>query len=477
MIDDARGASPDRGAYERLVEAYDEMSLIFGLAERLSMRRAEPDVLRLLLEIVAQVVPLRDSAVLWKRDGAFELAMPVAGPLGRAVEVAVSDGAIDWALAQERAVPGPARGRQLCLIHLPLVGLGGSIGVVVLRVDSKVSEIRAHQLRTLSLLGRHAAGAIESARLYQSIEEQNAALKELSADLEVSRLKLERWSSELETQVAERTAELQSAHELLRTQHEDLRKAHQAQDQVNLRLQEVDRLKSEFLQTISHELKTPLNAIIGYAEVLLDGIAGSLNETQRHHSENIRVSGRHLLGLIVELLDLTSVEAGRVDLRRQEFRLGTALREALAFVGPCMEGKRLSLETHGMERTGIIRADEAKIRQIVGNLLQNAATFTPEGGTLALRLEVESGEAGDVAHLIVSDDGPGIPAEATEVIFERFSRLEPSVAGGTGLGLYISRRLAELHGGEVWAVSPADRPVARPLGPGTSFHVRLPWLT
>jgi len=462
------------------------MSSVFALAERLSMRREEPEVVEVLLELIGRLVSFDDVAVLWLDNEGRALEPSSSsdpGPrLRKAVRKAVEDGYIRWAVARERVISDPDPDGEGAFFFLPLVGPGGGLGIVAIEVRGAAAELHKYQLGALALLMSHGAIAIENARLYQSVQEQFRELVVLSGDLERSKEDLSRWGEYLERQVESRTRELRDAHKKLQEQHEQLIEAHREQDRANERLLELDRLKSEFLQTVSHELKTPLNAIIGYSEVLLDGIAGGLSQPQENHTRKINQSARHLLALIVELLDLTRMEAGRVRLNRSRFDIARAISAAMAVVTPAAHQRAVDLNFVHDGDPGQLDADEAKIRQIAINLLQNAVNYTSEGGDVIVgveRTDSVSPDAppvtdGPVVRLYVSDNGRGVAPEAQERIFDRFTRLDPTAGAGTGLGLAITWRLAELHGGQVWVISPGDRPPAGKKGPGATFYVAIP---
>ena len=195
--------------------------------------------------------------------------------------------------------------------------------------------------------------------------------------------------------------------------------------------------KSEFLANMSHELRTPLNAIIGFSEVLTERMFGDLNEKQEEYLKDIYASGTHLLSLINDILDLSKIEAGRMELELTDFDLPQALDNALILVRERAGRRSITLETSVDERLGEVRADERKIRQVVLNLLSNAIKFTPEGG----RIEVRAVPVGGSVEVSVSDTGVGIAPEDHDAVFEEFRQVGTSAAKqeGTGLGLALSR--------------------------------------
>jgi two-component system, NtrC family, sensor kinase len=222
--------------------------------------------------------------------------------------------------------------------------------------------------------------------------------------------------------------------------------------------------KSEFLANMSHELRTPLNAIIGFSEVLTDRMFGELNEKQEEYLKDIYASGTHLLSLINDILDLSKIEAGRMELELTDFHLPTALDNALMLVRERAGRRNITLQTSVDERLGEARADERKIRQVVLNLLSNAIKFTPEGGQIEVRAVPVDGSV----EVSVSDTGVGIAPEDQEAVFEEFRQVGTAErkAEGTGLGLTLCRKFIELHGGRIWVKSQ--------VGSGSTFTFTIP---
>ena len=229
-------------------------------------------------------------------------------------------------------------------------------------------------------------------------------------------------------------------------------------------LEVASRHKSEFLASMSHELRTPLNAVIGFSEVLLDRMFGELNDRQDEYVRDIWNSGRHLLELLNEVLDLSKVEAGQMTLEPATFRVADVLDHALSLVREraTAHGIALGLQVH--DEVGSVHADELRFKQVVLNLLSNAVKFTPDGG----RVDVEARTVGDELVVTVKDTGVGIPPEDRERIFESFQQGGRGVAReeGTGLGLTLSRRIVELFGGRLWLESE--------LGSGSTFGFAIP---
>ena len=241
-------------------------------------------------------------------------------------------------------------------------------------------------------------------------------------------------------------------------------------------LEEVSRHKSAFLASMSHELRTPLNAIIGFAEVLLDENLSPSPEERREFLEHVLNSGRHLLGLINEVLDLSKIEAGRMELRRSRMDVGGLIEEVAGSLRPLAETKGIHLTRQVPDGLPFVSADQAKMRQVLLNLAGNAVKFTLPGGTIAIRAERSgnpqasegTGAQGRWVEISVADTGIGIPAEHQERIFLEFERV-PGAEGkeqGTGLGLAIARRFVELHGGAIRVKSSP--------GHGSTFTFTLP---
>jgi len=222
--------------------------------------------------------------------------------------------------------------------------------------------------------------------------------------------------------------------------------------------------KSEFLANMSHELRTPLNAIIGFSEVLSERLFGEMNEKQSEYVRDITESGRHLLSLINEILDLSKIEAGRMELDLAEFDLGTAIGNTLTLVRERAERRGIRLSCAIDDEVTTIHADERKVKQVLLNLLSNALKFTPEGGAIEITTRV----ADVMVEVSVTDTGVGIAPEDLETVFDEFRQVGSASKKieGTGLGLAISRKFVELHGGRIRVTSTP--------GTGSTFAFTLP---
>lgn len=233
----------------------------------------------------------------------------------------------------------------------------------------------------------------------------------------------------------------------------------------NEELTHLDELKSDFMATMSHELRTPLTSIIGYSDMMLAGMTGELNEKQTGFAESILQSGETLLGLINDILDLTKIEAGRLELNYETVDLRAALLGVLPVVKPRAQDKRIRISTFLPTDLSPVWADPGKLNQILLNLLTNGVKYTHENGSVS----VEARPQGDLVEIWVTDTGIGISKEDQERVFQRFTQVDSSATrtqGGTGLGLAITKELVELHGGTLRVQSK--------LGKGSSFIFTMP---
>lgn len=234
--------------------------------------------------------------------------------------------------------------------------------------------------------------------------------------------------------------------------------------ELNSKIASASSAKSQFLANMSHEFRTPLNAIIGFTEVLQDQIPGPLNADQLEYLGDIHDGGQLLLRLINDVLDLSKVEAGRLELFYETFPVAQTIRETIASMRGLAKKKGLSIEINLPPDLGLITADKIRFKQVLYNLLSNAVKFTDKGG-----VTVSAKIAQDCLNLTVADTGIGIRAEDLERIFVEFSQVDSSHTRryeGTGLGLALSRRLIEAHGGKIWIESA--------IGVGSTLHVELP---
>jgi signal transduction histidine kinase len=227
----------------------------------------------------------------------------------------------------------------------------------------------------------------------------------------------------------------------------------------------VSQHKSQFVANMSHELRTPLNAIIGITEMLQEDARDANREEEFEPLDRVVRAARHLLALINDILDLSKVEAGRLELELSRFHLPTAVDSAVTFVRERANRRGITLDVSLDTSVGVILGDERKIRQILLNLLSNAVKFTPEGG----RISVAATGADGVVAIAVSDTGVGIAPEDQAAVFEEFRQVGRDNARkqeGTGLGLALAKKLVELHGGRIW--------VRSEVGKGSTFTVTIP---
>lgn len=234
-------------------------------------------------------------------------------------------------------------------------------------------------------------------------------------------------------------------------------------------MREIDRLKSQFLANMSHELRTPLNSIIGFSRVILKGIDGPINDMQKQDLDAIYSSGQHLLEMINSILDLSKIEAGKMELSIEEIQLNELIASVISTAMGLVKEKPITIINKVPENTPTVHADRTRVRQILLNLLQNAAKFTDEGSITVNLVEEISGLGAPIVVISVTDTGMGISAEDQQKLFEPFSQVDDSPTrktGGSGLGLSISRRLVEMQGGDIWLESAE--------GAGSTFFFSLP---
>src|SRR5438105_4592279 len=313
-----------------------------------------------------------------------------------------------------RGAANARAGGYHAVVVAPLLRDGVAIGTIGLR-RSEARSFNDHEIGALETFAAQAVVAIENVRLFNEIREK-------SGQLEVA----------------------------------------------NQELASASRHKSEFLANMSHELRTPLNAIIGFSDVLGQRLFGELNERQAEYTQDIASSGRHLLDLVNEILDLSKVEAGRMELEPGEFDLADTIRGTLSFVRERAARHSIELTDEAPDDLGSVVADERKVRQVLLNLLSNAVKFTPDGGTIVVRARRAEGEV----EVSVRDTGIGIAPEDQAKVFDEFQQVGKAndrSREGTGLGLTLAKRFIELHGGRIWVESE--------VGKGTTFTFAMPLTT
>jgi signal transduction histidine kinase/CheY-like chemotaxis protein len=276
------------------------------------------------------------------------------------------------------------------------------------------------------------------------------AFNEMLGQIQEREEALRKVHDELEKRVQARTAELGAANKALELQNREVERA--------------TRLKSKFLASMSHELRTPLNAIVGFSDLLAEQTAGQLNDKQKRFVNHIKQGSSHLLQLINDILDLSKIEAGQLELRCEDFKVKDALPEVLSTIRPLAMAKNIQVR-HTMETDWAVYADRVRFKQILYNLISNAVKFTPKEG----RIDIDCHEDGNSVRISVTDTGIGIRPEDQAVIFEEFRQVEgaaDTAQEGTGLGLAITKRLVEQQGGKI-AVESSP-------GKGSRFTFTLP---
>ncbi|HEY3064086.1 MAG TPA: ATP-binding protein [Chloroflexota bacterium] len=320
---------------------------------------------------------------------------------------------------------------------LLVLGLGLSVVASLILARRMVTPIQALQTGAM----RIGAGALD-----QRIEVRTGdELEALAGEFNQMAAQLRESYTNLEQKVDVRTRDLALALDALAT---------------------ANRHKSAFLASMSHELRTPLNAIIGFSDVLAEKLFGELNARQERYVQHILASGRHLLALINDILDLSKVEAGKMELDLSDFTVAEALENGLTMVRERANQHQIGLTLEIEPTIGSIQADERKVKQVMFNLLSNAVKFTPDGGQVRVIARAEDGHL----HVAVRDTGIGIAPQDRARIFEEFQQVGPGILRareGTGLGLTLSRRFVELHGGQLWVEDSAP-------GQGSTFTFTLP---
>ncbi len=326
--------------------------------------------------------------------------------------------------ARPQPAPAGADG-PLAVVAVPIVLRGEAIGVIALHQVGLPRYWRPAEVALVEEVASELAIAISNARLYQSVEEA---------------------SRELATKISE--------------------------------LERANRMKAQFLANMSHELRTPLNSIIGFSEMLLAGAMGALTTEMQDALDTVARNGRHLLGLVNDILDLSKVDAGRMDLHLVVADVRRLIPDVLAGMESLVQAKGLRIAVELADGPLVVRADEMRIRQVLYNLLSNAVKFTPAGGAIAVRAQATRAPLPphggnpverDAVRVAVTDTGIGIADADLPRLFEEFSQLDATFARrheGTGLGLSLVKRFVELHGGRIGVESA--------LGSGSTFWVELP---
>ena len=361
------------------------------------------------------------------------LPMSIIGYVRRTGEsVILADAAASGYAADDYIV----RRQPRSVLCLPIVRQAGVVGLLYLENNLTAGAFTAHTLMTLELLAAQAAISLESASLYADLRKENADRRRAEAELRQHR-------EHLEELVARRTEELTAA---------------------KARAEEADRLKSFFLATMSHELRTPLNSIIGFTGIMLQGMVGPLSDEQQLQLGMVKGSARHLLDLINDILDLSKIEAGQVEIRPELFDLRALIDKTIRLLKPLAGKKALQLTAEVPSEAGLLVSDPRRVEQILLNLVNNAIKFT-EQGHVRITCRLSDGSL----MTSVTDTGIGIKPENMDKLFVTFRQLDDTSERkheGTGLGLSICRKLANLLGGEILVESIWGR--------GSSFTLVLP---
>jgi signal transduction histidine kinase/PAS domain-containing protein len=420
-----RNVTDLRRATEQIEENYQKLRVAEAAA------RAERDRLNLIIDSVADPILVTDQsgATVLMNAPAEELFTVLPGAEGHAQRIVQANDAhfssfISGLLLGETG-PGETRRGEVNLTN-PRTGEQVPVEAICGKVLTEAGELTA----VVTIL-HDRREALERVRLYEQ---------------------LKTVSNELQMRVEAATTELSTQNELLRRQA--------------LELEQASRLKSQFLANMSHEFRTPLNAILGYTQMLLQGVSGEVKTPIRRQLQRIDSNGRHLLTIINEILDITRIEAGRMPMQVSEFDLNAVVPEVMAELDPVIARSSLTVTTLLGPHPLAVRSDRQKVKQILVNLFSNALKFTPHGG---VEIAVSLDPVGRMVSVAVTDTGIGIAPEHHEKVFEDFRQVDDSPSrpyGGTGLGLAICRRLALALGGRISLRST--------LGQGSTFTLTIP---
>ncbi|HYZ84655.1 MAG TPA: ATP-binding protein, partial [Bryobacteraceae bacterium] len=319
-----------------------------------------------------------------------------------------------------------------------------------------IEPLQANGTHELELRLRRKSGEHFYAHLSLSLlrEENGMPVGVIGYALDITQRKMaesevRRLNAALEQRITERTAQLADANNQLAERNKQLAQA--------------SRMKSEFLARMSHELRTPLNSIAGFSELLAEADEGPLSQTYSDYVRHVHEGAQHLMALLNDILDLSRIEAGRIELRSEIFAAGEAISDVLSVTSALAEAKRIDLKSEVSTQLHVI-GDPVRFKQILYNLISNAVKFTPAGGSARVAAQTYDGGL----RFSVSDTGIGIPREEHDSIFREFHQLGPPTTGrdGSGLGLSITKRLVELHGGRIWVESAP--------GEGSRFYFTMP---
>jgi signal transduction histidine kinase len=414
-----------RRATEQIEENYQRLRVLEAAA------RTERDRLNLIIDSVADPIIVTDptgETVLMNAPAEELFTFPLGAPESAERNVQANDAHfssfISGLLLGETG-PGEIRRGEIGLLS-PTTSEINPVEAIAGKVMTESGELTA----VVTIL-HDRREALERARLYEQLK--------LASD-------------ELQARVQAATAELATQNELLRRQA--------------IELEQASRLKSQFLANMSHEFRTPLNAILGYTHMLLQGVAGDVSPAAKRQLQRIDSNGRHLLTIINEILDITRIEAGKMPIQLTEFNVNEIVPEVMAELDPVVGRSKLKVTPRLSPFAPTVHSDRQKVKQIVVNLLSNALKFTHQGG---IDITVQYDAYRGMVSVSVSDTGIGIAPEHHERIFEDFRQVDDSPSrqyGGTGLGLAICRRLATSLGGRITLRSN--------LGQGSTFTLTIP---
>ncbi|MBI5641370.1 MAG: response regulator [Nitrospirae bacterium] len=359
----------------------------------------------------------------------------------------------------------------------------------LLRIGTGMATLVPKDIIAIPLIYKEEpVGVLELACIHGFGEKDLKVLKNMAPQLAIgiNTLKNQMATKILNDELARSNEETQAMNEELQAMNEELQAQQGEISEVNRRLEEVSRTKSDFLANMSHELRTPLNSIIGFSELLQDELYGRLNQKQTEYVGDILGSGRHLLSLINDILDLAKVESGRMELELSSFPLRDVLNASLSLFREKALKHSLQLTCDvAPDADIVIEADERKLKQIMFNLLSNALKFTPDGGSVKVKAQRgkakelpllpplskgrEGGVTGEPIEISVTDTGIGIKEEDVPKLFKEFTQLESAYTkqhDGTGLGLALTKKLIDLHQGRIWVESVE--------GKGSRFFFTIP---